>query len=56
MTTVWKYSARPKKPLMTDSSSSNLKITFAIAEPALNVTLSYTRSSINGILSSFTIS
>ncbi len=56
ITTVWKYSAKPKNPRITDSSSSNLKITVAIAAPALKLTLSYTLSSINGILSSFTIS
>ncbi|MHA1491543.1 MAG: hypothetical protein ACTSRI_18050 [Promethearchaeota archaeon] len=55
ITTVWKYSANPRNPRITDSSSSNLKTTLASGLPP-KLTLSYTLSSMSGILSSFTIS
>ncbi|MFX1267985.1 MAG: hypothetical protein ACFFAK_08490 [Promethearchaeota archaeon] len=40
ITTVWKYSAKPRNPRITDSSSSNLKTTLAIAALVPKVTLS----------------
>ncbi|MHA1758366.1 MAG: hypothetical protein ACTSVV_16455 [Promethearchaeota archaeon] len=35
ITTVWKYSASPKKPRITDSSSSNLNTTLARGLPPI---------------------